>query len=69
MHIRLIGDSKSSLGVSVSEHSCLAGLFVCGPVMDWQLVQGVPRLSPDGSWDGLQLSRDPKLDWVGIKNV
>ena len=33
MHVRLIGDSKLSLGVSLSVHGCLS---VSGPVMDWQ---------------------------------
>ena len=31
MHVRLIGDSKLSLRVSVSVHGCLS---LCGPVMD-----------------------------------
>ena len=54
MHVRLIGDSKLSLGVSVSVCGCLSRLSLCGPVMDWQPVQGVPRLSPDDCWDRLQ---------------
>jgi len=37
MHVRLIGVSKLSLGVSV--HGCLS---LCGPVMDWRPVMGVP---------------------------
>ena len=49
MHVRLIGVSKLSLGVSVC--GCLS---LCGPVMDWQPVQGLPRLSPDYCWDRLQ---------------
>ena len=44
MHVRLIGVSEWSLGVS----DCLS---LCGPVMDWRPVQGVPRLSPSDSWD------------------
>ena len=59
MHVRLIGDSKLSLGVSVSVHGCLSRLSLCGPVMDWRSVQGVPRLSPNDSWDWLQLPHDP----------
>ena len=40
MHIRLIGDSTLTLGVTVSVHGCV------GPVMDCRLVLGVPCLSP-----------------------
>ena len=42
----LIGDSKLSLGVNVCMHGCLSRLSLCGPVMDWRPVQGVPRQSP-----------------------
>ena len=42
VHVRLIGDSK--LNVSVDD---VSGVSLCGPVMDWRPVQGVPRLSPD----------------------
>jgi len=35
MHVRLTGDSKLSLGVSVSVCGCLSRLSLCGPVMDW----------------------------------
>ena len=28
-------------------------LSLCGPVMDWRPVLGVPRLSPDDRWDRL----------------
>ena len=42
-----------------SVHGCLSRLSLCGPVMDWRPVQGVPRLSPDDRWDWLQLPRDP----------
>ena len=56
MHVRLTGDSKLSLGVSVSVCGCLS---LCGPVMDWRPVQGGPRLSPDDRWDRLQPLRDP----------
>ena len=54
MHVRLIDDSKLSLGVSVSVHGCLSHLSLCGPVMDWRPGLGVPRLSPDDCWDRLQ---------------
>jgi len=62
MHVRSIVDSKLSLGVSVSVCGCLSRLSLCGPVMDWRPVQGVPCLSPNDSWDRLQPLRDPKLD-------
>ena len=62
MHVRLIGDTKLSLGVSVSMCGCCIGclscLSLCGPVMDWRPVQGIPRLSPDDRWDSLQPPRD-----------
>ena len=39
---------------------CVCGcLSLCGPVMDWRPVQGVPRLSPSDDWDRLQPPRDP----------
>ena len=63
MHVRLNGDSKLSLGVSVSV--CLS---LCGPVMDWRPVQGVPRLSPDDRWDRLQTPRYPTDGLDGIEN-
>ena len=44
MQVRLTGNSKLPLCVS--------------PAMNWQLIQGVPRLSPNVSWDRLQLPRD-----------
>ena len=68
MHVRLIGDSKLSLEVSVSVCGCLFRLSLCGPVMDWRPVQGVPRLSPDDRWDRLQLPRDPTDGLDGIEN-
>ena len=54
MHVMLIGNSKLFIGVSVSVHDCVFRLFLCGPVMDWRPVQGVPSLSPDDRWDRLQ---------------
>ena len=53
---RLIGDSKVALGVNVCVNGCLS---LCCPVMNWRLVQGVPRLSPVRYWDRLQSPRDP----------
>ena len=46
MHDRLICDS---VGVNV----------YVSPAINWRLVQGVPRLSPNVSWDRLQPPRDP----------
>jgi len=53
MHVRLIGVSKIVLR-SECERVCLTRLSLCGPVMDWRPVQGVPRLSPSDCWDSLQ---------------
>jgi len=68
MHVRLIGGSKLSLGVSVSVCGCLSRLSLCGPVMDSRPVQGVPRLSPNDRWDRLQPPRDPTDGLDGIEN-
>ena len=60
MHVSLIGDSKLTLRVSVSVHGSLS---LCGPVMDWRPVQGVPCLSPNDekiTQDYLQ----PCLPWI-----
>ncbi len=57
VQVRLIGDSKLPIGVNVSVSCCLS-LYV-GPVIDWQPVQGVPRLSPTASWDRLQHPCEP----------
>ena len=46
---------RGTLGVRVSMDGCLSHLSLCGPVMDWRPVQGVPCLSPNDSWD-------PELD-------
>ena len=67
MHVRLIDDSKLSLGVSVIVCGCLCRLSLCGPVMDWRSVQGVPRLSPEDCWDRLQPPRDPTDGLSGRK--
>ena len=68
MYVRLIGDSKLSLGVSVNVCGCLSRLSLCGPVMDWRPVQGVPRLSPDDRWERLQPPCDPTDGLHGIEN-
>ena len=54
MHVRLIGDSKVVL-----RSECVWLLVLCGPVIDWWPVQGVPCLLPDDRWDRLQPPRDP----------
>jgi len=41
MPVRLIGDSKLSLEVSVSVHCCVFCLCLCGPVIAWRPVQAV----------------------------
>ena len=46
---------------------CLSRLSLCGPVMDWRPVQGVPRLSPEDCWDRLQPPRDPTEGLSGRK--
>ena len=53
MHVRSIGDSKLSLGVNVSVNGCVS---LCGPAMNWRLIQGVTLPSPQDSWDRLQLT-------------
>ena len=58
----LTGHSKLSLGVSVSVDGCLSRLSLCGPVMDWRPVQGVPCLLPNDSWDRLQPPET--LNWI-----
>jgi len=46
----------------MSVHGCVSRLSLCGPVMEWPPVQGVPRLSSNDSWDRLQPPHDPELD-------
>ena len=53
------GFSHSKLPLGVSVHGCLS---LCGPVMDWRSVQGVPRLSSSDSWD--KLLPPPTLNWI-----
>ena len=67
MLVRVFDDSKLSLGVSVSVNGCLSRLSLCGPVMDWRPVQGVPRLSPEDCWDRLQPTCDPTEGLSGRK--
>jgi len=55
MHFRLIGVSKIVLR---SEWGCVSRLSLCGPVMDWRPVQGVPRFSPNDRWDRLLQPHD-----------
>ena len=68
MHVRLIDDSKLSLGVSVRVCGCLSRLSLCGPVMDWRPVQGVPRLSPNDRWNRLQPPAIRPTDYADIEN-
>ena len=58
MHVRLTGVSKIVLR-SECVCGCLSRLSLCGPVMDWRPVQGVPRLSPNDFWDRLQTPCNP----------
>jgi len=44
MHGRLTGYSELALEVSV--HVGLSHLSLCGPLIEWQPVQGVPCISP-----------------------
>ena len=62
MHVKLIGVSKLTLAVTVSLDGCLSHLSVCGLVIDWPPVQGVPRISPSDSWDRLLPPHDTELD-------
>ena len=52
----------------MSVDGCVPSLSLCGPVMNWRPVQGVPCLLPNGSWDRLQPPCNPKLDEAGIDN-
>ena len=68
MHVRLIGDSKIVLRSECERVcGCLSHLSLCGPVMDWRPVQGVPRLLPDDRWDRLQPPRDPTNGLSGYR--
>ena len=54
MQVRLIVDSKLTVGVNVSVSLCVS------PVIVWRPVQGVPCLRPMSAW--LQPPRDPEWD-------
>jgi len=59
-HVRLIGVSKIVLRSECDRVcGCLSRLSLCGTVMDWRPVQGVPCLSPNGIG-----SRQPTVKWV-----
>jgi len=60
IYVRLIGDSKLTLGVNVSADGFWPRLSLHGHVMDWRPVQGLPCFSPNDSWDRLQ------RPWVGL---
>ena len=64
MHVRLIGDSILSLGVNVSVHGFVSRLSLCGPVMDWRPVQGVPASFPMTA--GLGSSPPSALNWIKL---
>ncbi len=57
MQVRLIGDSKSPVGVNVSVNGCLS-LYV-SPVMNWRLVQDVPCPCPMSAGIGSSPHSDP----------
>ena len=67
-HVRLIDVSKIVLRRECKRVcGCLSRLSLCGPVMDWRPVQGVPRLSPIDCWDRLQPPRDPTHGLSGYR--
>jgi len=53
--------------VNVSVCGRLSRLSLCGPVMDWQLVQGVPCLLPTDGWDRLQHPQDLTVGLRGYR--
>ena len=61
MHVKLFGVSTKIVSRGKFERvcGCLSRLSLCGPVMDWRPVQGVPLLLPNDRWDRLQPPRDP----------
>jgi len=63
IHVRLISDSKLTVGVSV--RSCLSCLSLCGHVMPSRVF---PCLEPNSNWDRLQFPCDPQMDKAGIEN-
>ena len=62
MHVMLTGDSKLSLGVSVSVDGCLTCLCLCGPVMDWRPVQVYPTSRPMTA--GIGSSPPVTMSWI-----
>ena len=68
MHVRLTGDSKLSVGVSVSVNGCLSRLSLCGPVMDWRPVQGYPASPPRTAGIGSSPTATRPTDLAGIEN-
>merc|ERR1712035_272647 len=60
MHVRLIGNSKLSVGVNVRLNGCSS--LCVGPAINWRLVQGVPRLRPKTAGIGSSTPRDPNAD-------
>jgi len=69
MHVRLIGDSKIILRSECGRVcGCVFRLSLCGPVMDWRPVQGLPRLSPDERWARLQPPHDLTNRLSGYRN-
>ena len=67
MHARLIGDSKLTLGLTVSEHGCLSYLPLNGP--DLQPIQILPNLSLNGSWYRLHFSFFLSCVIYAVENV
>ena len=53
--LRLIGDSKLTLILTVGVYDCLS---LCWPCDGLATVQGVLCFLPNGSWDRLQSSQD-----------
>ncbi|MED6258535.1 hypothetical protein ATANTOWER_008719 [Ataeniobius toweri] len=49
MTVRLSGYSKNC-SMIVCVHDCLSCVSLCCPVVNWQPLKGVPRLSPDDCW-------------------
>ncbi|MEQ2309855.1 hypothetical protein AMECASPLE_002782 [Ameca splendens] len=49
-HVRLIGLSKLTLGMSVCMHGCLSFVSLCYPMMVGRPVQGGLRFLPNNRW-------------------
>ena len=54
--------SKLNLEVSVRLHVCVSRLSLCGPVLDWRPVQGVPASHPMTA--GIGSSSPVTLNWI-----